>query len=323
MRAIRYGLIILCLVLFIGELARADTDVNFNIGLPSVSIGIGVPSFPEFVPIPGFPVYYAPRIYANYFFYDGLYWVYVDDHWYSSFWYDGPWWMTDPDSVPLFLLRVPVFYYMRPPWYFHGWHLRQPPHWGDRWGHDWERRHHRWDRWDRHTAPPPAPLPHYQRHYFKDKYPRWEEQHELYERHYRYQPRDQTVREQLRKRLDRRGAPDVRREDEKRPRLRGAKERDPRLKQDEPRYSDPFEKRKPDDHQGTPARRTIEKRQRDEQPQRHGPDTGVQRPPARDSQQRPERAESAEKTRRERTLQRGESREPRRGDGGERRRERE
>ena len=34
--------------------------------------------------IPGSPVYYAPSISSNFFFYDGMYWVYQNDNWYSS-----------------------------------------------------------------------------------------------------------------------------------------------------------------------------------------------------------------------------------------------
>ena len=33
-------------------------------------------SAPELVVMPGYPVYYAPNVAANYFFYDGLYWVF-------------------------------------------------------------------------------------------------------------------------------------------------------------------------------------------------------------------------------------------------------
>ena len=54
-----------------------------------VSIGINLPVFPQLVIVPNYPVYYAPSVRANYFFYDGLYWVFnVDDgYWYSSSWY--------------------------------------------------------------------------------------------------------------------------------------------------------------------------------------------------------------------------------------------
>ena len=41
----------------------------------SVSIGINLPVFPHLVVVPSYPVYYAPSVSANYFFYDGFYWV--------------------------------------------------------------------------------------------------------------------------------------------------------------------------------------------------------------------------------------------------------
>jgi hypothetical protein len=56
-----------------------------------VSIGINVPIYPRLVVVPGYPVYYAPQLDSNYFFYDGLYWVFQDDNWYQSSWYNGPW----------------------------------------------------------------------------------------------------------------------------------------------------------------------------------------------------------------------------------------
>jgi hypothetical protein len=88
----------------------------------SISIGLHHAGYPELVLVPGYPVYYAPQLPANYFFYDGYYWLYHDDHWYTSDWYDGPWTAVDPDDVPLFVLRVPVRYYVSPPLHFHGWY---------------------------------------------------------------------------------------------------------------------------------------------------------------------------------------------------------
>src|SRR5665647_3374880 len=61
-----------------------------------VSIGINLPVYPELVVVPGYPVYYAPQLQENYFFYDGMYWVYQDDNWYESSWYNGPWWLVCP-----------------------------------------------------------------------------------------------------------------------------------------------------------------------------------------------------------------------------------
>ncbi len=189
----RYALIALS-ILF-GSATTAVAQVSIGISVPGVSIGINLPLYPELVPVPGYPVYYAPRVNSNFFFYDGLYWVYQDDNWYASSWYNGPWEFVSPDYVPLFVLRVPVRYYVNPPVYFHGWYLEAPPRWGDHWGHRWAQHRRGWDRWDRRAIYAPAPLPVYQRHYSGDRYPRAEHQRVIRNEHYRYQPRDAVVRQ--------------------------------------------------------------------------------------------------------------------------------
>ncbi|HZP10861.1 MAG TPA: hypothetical protein VFB36_00425 [Nevskiaceae bacterium] len=164
----------------------------------SVSIGINVPVFPELVPVPGYPVYYDPRGEANYFFYDGAYWVFRDDNWYTSTWYNGPWELTGPEYVPAFVLRVPVRYYRRPPPYFRGWVVDAPPRWGEHWGRAWEERRRGWDHWDRHARFHRAPLPVYQRQYAGREYPREiERQRLLRSQNYRYRPREAVVRRQF------------------------------------------------------------------------------------------------------------------------------
>ncbi len=161
----------------------------------NVSIGINLPVYPRLVPVPGYPVYYAPGIASNYFFYDGAYWVYENDNWYASSWYNGPWRLVDPFAVPLYVLRVPVRYYRRPPVYFGGWRVNDAPRWGDHWGQDWAARNHGWEHWNRATAPRAAPLPAYQRRYAGEQYPRVEQQAVLHGRSYRYQPKEAVVRE--------------------------------------------------------------------------------------------------------------------------------
>jgi len=171
------------------------TEAQVSVG---IDIGLHVPVYPELVLVPGYPVYYDRTASTNYFFHDGLYWVFQDDSWYASSWYDGPWHWVGPEAVPVFLLRVPVRYYRRPPAYFHGWRGDAPPRWGQHWGRGWERRRGGWDRWDRHAAPRPAPLPAYQRHYAGDRYPREvERQHALRAEHDRYRPRDAMTRRHL------------------------------------------------------------------------------------------------------------------------------
>ena len=108
--------------------APAHAAVSIGISIPGVQIGINVPVYPELVAVPGYPVYYDPRANSNFFFYDGLYWVYQRDDWYASDWYDGPWRMVGPEYVPLFVLRVPVQYYRRAPAYFRGWNGDAAPH---------------------------------------------------------------------------------------------------------------------------------------------------------------------------------------------------
>jgi hypothetical protein len=189
----RKGLMVLLMAL--GAMAPASAQVSIGIGLPNVSIGINLPLYPEFVRVPGYPVYYAPRVRENFFFYDGLYWVFHGDNWYASSWYQGPWELVTPEFVPLYILRVPVRYYRQPPGYFRGWHRDSPPRWGDHWGDDWSQRRSGWDRWNRRSAPAPAPLPSYQRKYSGDRYPSVEQQQALHQRNYRYQPRDPVVRQ--------------------------------------------------------------------------------------------------------------------------------
>jgi hypothetical protein len=161
----------------------------------NVSIGINLSTFPDLAPVPGYPVYYAPQLDTNYFFYDGLYWAYVGDHWYDSTWYDGPWTVVQPDLVPVYVLRVPVRYYRRPPEYFHAWAADQPPRWGEHWGPAWQDRHRDWDHWNHAAAPAPAPLPVYQRRYAGTNYPHTAQEREaLREQNYRYQPHDAAAR---------------------------------------------------------------------------------------------------------------------------------
>jgi len=160
-----------------------------------INIGVNMPVYPQLVLVPGYPVYYYPNAESNYFFYDGQYWVYQDDNWYASDWYDGPWDLVEPEFVPVYVLRVPVQYYPRPPVYFRAWRPNAPPHWGERWGRDWESRRAGWDHWDRREVPRPAPLPIYQRQFSGNRYPHSiEQQRTIHTQNYHYQPQDPLVK---------------------------------------------------------------------------------------------------------------------------------
>lgn len=205
MRKIRYGFMVLSMLLCLAISAAAEVRIGIGIGLPNVSIGINLPFYPQLVPVPGYPVYYAPRLNANYFFYDGMYWVYQDDNWYASNWYNGPWWFVESVGVPLFILRIPVRYYRQPPVYFRGWSMNAPPRWHHHWGHEWEQQRRGWDQWQRSSTPERAPLPAYQRKYSEEKYPRQvEQQHELHRQQYPYQPHETVTNEHLQQRLEQR-----------------------------------------------------------------------------------------------------------------------
>jgi hypothetical protein len=235
MRKIRYGVIVLWLLLC--SVTSVSAQVSIGIGLPNVRIGINLPLYPELVPVPGYPVYYAPQVAANYFFYDGMYWVYQDDNWYASYWYNGPWSLVEPTVVPLFILRIPVRYYRHAPVYFRGWRPDAPPRWGEHWGRGWEQRRRGWDRWQRGSAPARAPLPVYQRQYSGDRYPRGEQQQTLRREHYRYQPRDKAVRRHFQQHGEQRAPEPARRERQEEPRIRERREQD--IQRQAPRQAPP------------------------------------------------------------------------------------
>jgi len=161
------------------------------------NIGVSIGAYPSLVVVPGHPVYYAPGLSLNLFFYDGLYWLYHDDRWYSSHWYNGPWLVVGIDVVPRVILQIPVRYYRNPPHYFRGWRPDAPPRWAERWGHEWEQRRGDWQRPPERDHRDWAPRPDYQRDYSGPRYPQQiERQREISRERYRYVPRDPEVRRQ-------------------------------------------------------------------------------------------------------------------------------
>ncbi len=176
----------------------ASAQVSIGINAPGFSIGTNLPVFPELVGVPGYPIYYAPSMNADYFFYDGFYWVFnvADGQWYSSSWYNGPWVFVEPVYVPQPILVIPFRYYRVRPAYWGGWAYDAPPRWGQHWGRDWESRRTGWDRWDRNRAPAAAPLPTYQRDYPRDRYPAPAQQVIIHNEHYKYQARDAHVQQE-------------------------------------------------------------------------------------------------------------------------------
>ncbi len=175
--------------------AGAQVSIGIGIGTPNQNIGVNYPVYPRFEQVPGYPVYYAPQVNSNYFFYDGLYWVYANDNWYASSWYNGPWGLVSPMVVPVYVLRVPVRYYREPPVYFRGWRQDGPPRWDEHWGDDWRRQRSGWDQWNRSSVPAPAPLPVYQQQYSGGRYPSLEQQRMITRQNYHYQPHESVVQQ--------------------------------------------------------------------------------------------------------------------------------
>lgn len=82
------------------SLATLPVQAQISISIPGLSIGINLPQQPRLVQVPGYPVYYAPQLQSNYFFYEGMYWVFESNNWYSSVWYNGPWSAAIPQNGP-------------------------------------------------------------------------------------------------------------------------------------------------------------------------------------------------------------------------------
>lgn len=160
-------------------------------------IDVDLPAFPEMTPVPDSPVYYAPGVESNYFFYDGQFWDFNNDTWFSSTWYNGPWEAVDPVYVPTYVLWVPIAYYHRPPAYFRHWHRDRPPRWGERWGADWQQRHNAIYRSRPANPLERAPLPDYQRHFTRANYPRGPQQSTLHAQHYGYRARAAATQQPL------------------------------------------------------------------------------------------------------------------------------
>jgi hypothetical protein len=243
---------------------QSSSHVAVGMGYPGVNIGINYSTYPDFVRIPGYPVYYAPRVDSNYFFYDGLYWVFQSDNWYVSSWYNGPWDSVGYYDVPAYVLRVPVRYYRQPPPYFRGWRADAPPRWGDHWGRDWEQRRSGWDRWDRAAAPAPAPLPTYQRNYSGDRYPRAvEQQHTIRSENYRYQPREPVTQQHFNSRMQQ----DQRQQEQRQQEQRQQDQRQQEQRQQEQRQQDQRQQDQRQQDQRQQDQRQQDQRQQEQRQQ--------------------------------------------------------
>ena len=119
------ALVALALVSAVG-VGRATAGLNIDFNLITR---------PQLVVVPGTPVAYAPGVPANYFFYNGQYYLFADGGWFVAGGYNGPWLTLPPAYVPGALLAVPVHYYRAAPRQWQHWHRAHPPRWAPVWGH--------------------------------------------------------------------------------------------------------------------------------------------------------------------------------------------
>ena len=82
----RMSCLLLALPVLLFTATTAQAQFSMQVSLPGIDVGINMPTYPMMVQVPGYPVYYAEQTDMNYFFYDGLYWVYSEDNWYVSSW---------------------------------------------------------------------------------------------------------------------------------------------------------------------------------------------------------------------------------------------
>ncbi len=104
------GLAVLAVLLLCGlpGLARAEVNVNINIGPPVV-----VAEPPEVALIPGIGVYFVPGGDVDLFFNAGFWWSPRGTRWYRARAYDGPWVVVERRVVPGPVIRVPRDYRAR------------------------------------------------------------------------------------------------------------------------------------------------------------------------------------------------------------------
>ena len=127
-RIVIVALVALALVGSVGA-GRATAGLNIDFNLIAQ---------PQLVAVPGTPVAYAPAVQANYFFYNGQYYLFTDGGWFVAGGYNGPWLALSPAYVPGPLLTVPVRYYRAPLYQWQHWQRAQPPRWAPVWGQRWQ-----------------------------------------------------------------------------------------------------------------------------------------------------------------------------------------
>jgi len=91
------------------ESARAEVNLNINIGAPPVVVAEPA----NVALIPGSGVYFAVDSGPDLFFHAGFWWSPRGDRWYRAEMYNGPWVVVKRRIVPVQVVRVPRDYRVR------------------------------------------------------------------------------------------------------------------------------------------------------------------------------------------------------------------
>jgi len=115
------------------ETARAQVNVNINLGPPPIVVA----EPPAVVMVPQSRVYFVPDPHVEVFFYGGYWWSPRGEGWYRSRAYKGPWAVVERTRVPRAVVYMPRDYRAR-------YEREQHIPYGQ-----WNKEHARWDRENR------------------------------------------------------------------------------------------------------------------------------------------------------------------------------
>ncbi len=105
----KMALLVLLLLTCPSDSARAEVNLNINIGSPPVVVA--EPAAVVLIPRSG--VYFVADGGPDLFFYAGFWWSPRGDRWYRSRVYNGPWVVVERRHVPVQVVRVPRDYRVR------------------------------------------------------------------------------------------------------------------------------------------------------------------------------------------------------------------
>ncbi len=107
----KYLLLGLLLASGLWSLARAEVNVNINIGIPVIRVS----SDPVMTVIPGTYIYFITESSEDIFFYQGYWWRPYKGRWHRANGFNGPWTFVKPGRVPPGMLRLPSGWRKLPP----------------------------------------------------------------------------------------------------------------------------------------------------------------------------------------------------------------